>query len=320
MEGTEQIRVRTVVGDRRHPVPFPEARAARSVAVERDREHRLLASAQGVSDLDARTRAEHVVEGRRIAVEQERLVVVVHDEGAAGGQVGSRGLNGLGREQVVLEADGCGLARERRLGVGQRIQDQRVALVRVLEERPSVVDIDAHARALIGVLGVVLLPESHELGVDLDGVDVASPLRQGHADVVACARSDHEHVGERAACHVPVGKEVEGLDPVQRGDRVQGLVGDVVGRDRQPAVAMAVDGRGDVVRGDFVIGGPDVDARERFAQQHQHHGGDHDPLPPPLPGAREAPRTTRPPPPPRRWAGARRRKAPRTARSRRCCR
>ena len=66
--------------------------------MERDRKDCLIASTQGVSDLNTRTRAEHIVEGRRIAVEQERLVVVVHGECATGGQVRSRNLNGLDRE------------------------------------------------------------------------------------------------------------------------------------------------------------------------------------------------------------------------------
>ncbi len=75
-----------------------------------------------------------------------------------------------------------------------------------------VVDVNRDTRALVGVLGVVLLAELDEIGVDLDGIDMAGPLREGHTDVIARPGPDDEHVAERPRIHVTVEEEVEGLD------------------------------------------------------------------------------------------------------------
>jgi hypothetical protein len=83
---------------------------------------------------------------------------------------------------------------------------------------------------------------------------MTGPFGERHTDVVACPGADDENVAQLLASHMTVQEEVEGLDPVQGRNGIQGLVRDVVGGDIQrPWHVGRLEG------GDLVVRRPGVD-------------------------------------------------------------
>ena len=265
----QQVRERIVVGRLAHR-HGPPVRAAVDVGPGPGGEHRLSPPSECVAHLDAGTLAVHVGERAGVAIAQPALVVVVHRECPARPQERPHVLHRLLREQVVLQPQHA-LPRKQRQRIRQREHDQVVLAVRVLRKRAAVVDVDADAPARIRVVRVVLAPEPLDLRVDLDGVDVLRALRERDRDVVPVAGS-HDELVVRGAADVAVGKEVEGLDPMQRAHRIRGLVRDVVRGDRQrPVRGHAAHGRMSlhVLGGDLVIRRPVVVGVGRLDRQQR---------------------------------------------------
>jgi hypothetical protein len=155
-------------------------------------------------------------------------------------------------------------------------------LAGLLQVGAAVVDVHAHPRVLVGPVGVVVPTQLGEDRVDLDSVDVLGPLGQGGGHVVAGAGPDHQDVVEAAGLQVPVGEEVEGQDLVQRVDRVDGLVRDVVGRhDEYPVGVLGREG------GDLVVGRPVVEGRRGLDRQQRDHAHRRSSLPPPQSAAQQ---------------------------------
>ena len=90
-------------------------------------------------------------------------------------------------EQERLEPD-AGRRADQRQRVGQGVDDEVVLLVRAVEERPAVVDVDGHPRIRVDVLGVEVAADLGELRVDLDRVDVLRAPGQGERGVGARCR------------------------------------------------------------------------------------------------------------------------------------
>ena len=212
-----QVRERVVVGGRVGPRRRPTAWRSSRVAPAPATRTAWLAVGQRVADLDARRRAVDVLQGGGVPVEQERLVVVVHREGAARLEVALDRLHRFLGEEVVLQPQAA-LAGEQGERVGQGEHDE-VVLARVaLDEGPTVADVHGHPRVLVRVAGVVLRSQRLDDGVDLDGVDVLGPVGEGDGDVVAVAGADHEHPVGRTR-QVAVREGVERLQVEQRRRR-----------------------------------------------------------------------------------------------------
>ena len=225
-----QVGERVVVG-RLGDVDTPPGRLAVDARAGAGGEHRLPAARERVAELDTWGRPVDIVERARVAIEKERLVVVVHREGPARIQVSPDRRHRLLCEEVVLEPKRA-LPCEQRQRVGQREQDEVVVVLRLLDEGAPVIDVDAHARVLVRPARMERLAERLDLGIDLDGVDVLRALGERDGDVVAVAGSDDQHVVERPG-DVSIGKEVEALDLRERRQRVRGLVRNVVRADRE---------------------------------------------------------------------------------------
>ena len=156
-------------------------------AVLAQRQHGLLALAVGRAELHARRRAVDRADRVGVAVEQPRLVVVVHRERAARLEQRARPLQRLGGEQVVLQAQRR-LAGDDGRRVGQREQDEVVATVGALHEGPPVVDVHGDPRVGVGAVRVPVAADLHQGRVDLHRVDPLGALLERHGDVVAGAR------------------------------------------------------------------------------------------------------------------------------------
>ena len=218
------------------------------------------------------------------AIEDVGPVVVVHGKDPAGAQVGPHRLHGLQGEQVALEAQ-RGLAADERQRVGQGEDDEVVATVAALEKGASVVDVHAHARVLVGAIGVVAGADRLDHRVDLDGVDVPGALRESDGDVVAVARADDQDVAQGPALEVPVGIEVEGVVATQQTHRVDRLVRQAVDLDRLYPVGRTRDAH-------LVVGRPVLVRHERDRAESDHDGQQRHDLPAPEAGA--GPSETRP--------------------------
>ncbi len=121
----------------------------------------------------------------------------------SGCEVVTHAFHGLAREEVALEPEGALSAHERQR-VGQGEQDQVVRPIAPLEERPTVIDVDGHARVLIRTRGVLVPAGPLEDGIDLDGVDRGGSLRQGVRHVVAAARAHDQHIADGSVTEVRV--------------------------------------------------------------------------------------------------------------------
>ena len=211
-------------------------------------------------------------EGPGQAIDQPPLaVVVVHGERAIWLEVGARLLHRLPREEVALEPKG-GLAADERQGVGEREQDQVVLLVGPLEERPPIVDVDADARVVVGVLGVTLGADLLEAGVDLDRVHVPGALGQCDRHVRPRPGADDQDVLEGCR-RALVGQEVDRLALAARIDRGHRLVRDAV--DVDVGDVRCVHGSG---RLDLVIGRPRPRRLDRLPANDQEQPGKRDEL------------------------------------------
>ena len=197
-DGALQVRERVVVGRRRKSGAVPVAsrtsdRPARPDG--EDGEHAGWPSGGPTSVQGALV--VHVLDRGGVPAQQERLVVVVHRERAAGGQVRlGRGQRLLG-QQVALQPQG-GLPGQRGQRVGQREQDQVVPLVRVLQVGPAVFDVHADPAVLVGMTRVHLAHPEQQQRIDLDGIDVPGALGQGDRDVVARPGPDDQDVAQAA--------------------------------------------------------------------------------------------------------------------------
>ena len=186
---------RVVVGGRLgdHRRALPGGGALGHAPVGGDGEHGLAAPAERVAHLQARGAAVDRGHGAGVALQQPRLVVVVHGEHAVGPQVGAGLGDRLDGEQVVLQAQGR-LAGDDRERVGQGQHHQVVAPAGLLQERPAVVDVGRDPRVEVGAVGVAVASQALQGRVDLDRVHVPGPLGQGHGHVVAGAGPDHQHL------------------------------------------------------------------------------------------------------------------------------
>ena len=233
-----------------------------------------MATGQRIAHLDARRRAVHVLQRGRVSVEQERLVVVVHREGAARPEELAHRRHRLGGEEEVLEPQAA-LAGEQGERVGQGEQDQVVLTLLSLDKGPAVVDMDRHPGVLVRMARVVARAEVLDDRVDLDRIDVLGAVGQRDRDVVAVPGSDDEDSVERRLVDVPVREGVERLEVEQGLDVVGGLVGDVVGRDGQRVVGFDASddlGLGGLGR-HLVVGRPVVIRSGRLDPEHDD---DHD--------------------------------------------
>ena len=219
-----QVRERVVVGGRGGSAGAAVERLARRALERRrvgaDHEHR---QDRARRRAHARRLAEDVGERRRVAIDEPRLaVVVVHRERAAVGEVVAVRLDGLGGEQVALQAHRR-LALEQRQRVGQGEQDRVPAAIRRLEERPSVGDVGVDARIVVGAVGMGPADVEQVL-VDLHGVHRRRPARQGDGDVVARSGADDQHVaggvGREALVHRLVERVADRPELQPRGDPV----------------------------------------------------------------------------------------------------
>jgi len=297
LEVREGVVVRRRLDRRCCPRPRRATVARRAGA---GRKHRLPPPAERVAELDARREPVDLVERAGVAVEQERLVVVVHREGPARLQVTAHLAHRLRREEVVLEPQ-ARLPGEQRQRVREREEDQVVFAVGALDERAPVVHVRVDARVLVRMIRVVAPPEVLELRVDLDRVDPPRSLRERDRDVVAVPGADDQHVVQRPPGEMPVREEVEALDLLQRLDRVRRLVRDVVdGDDERPVRADAGD-RGLARRvdgGDLVVRRPALVRRgglDREQCDDADQGGCLPPAQPPAQQPCEDGRRDRPP-------------------------
>ena len=227
-----QVGERAVVGGGGHPGAVPEAGAVGHRARRADGQDGHPPALEEPAELRARIPAECVLIVVAYRFEHERRVVVVHRERAARRQVRPGRRECLGGEQEALEADAA-LAGQRRQRVGQRVQDEVVLLLGVLQVLAAVADMDGDPRVLVGVGRVILPPDLHEHRVDLDRVDMPGSLGEGDRDIVPVPGPDDQDVAQARAGDVLVGQEVELLVPPYRRERVDSLVGNVVRGDEQ---------------------------------------------------------------------------------------
>ena len=103
---------------------------------------------------------------------------------------------------------------------------------------------------------MALLAGRLQHGIDLDGVDVLGSRRQGHRDVVAVPRPDHEHVLERVVPQVIVRIQIKRLTHPQVVQRQDRLMRQPVHLDPDPSL------RGRSRHADAVVGRPAVQRRE----------------------------------------------------------
>jgi hypothetical protein len=75
---------------------------------------------------------------------------------------------------------------------------------------------------------VISPPDLHEQRVDLDRIDTLGSLGAGDRDVIPVPRPDDQDVPQARAGDVLTGEEVELLIPVDRGERMNSLIGNVV--------------------------------------------------------------------------------------------
>ena len=217
-----------VVGGRGHRGAVPVGRAVRHRPGRADGEDGEPAAAQRRPHLGAGSPVIDVLERGGVPVEQERRVVVVHRERAAGGQPRLGRCQRLLGEQVALQPQG-GLPRERGQRIGQREHDEVVLLVRVLQVLAAVRDVQGEPGVLVGTVRVGPA-DLRQHRVDLDRVDVLGAFGQRDRRVVPGPRADDQDVVQRGARDVAVRVEVERLLRAHRRQRTRRLVGDVVRR------------------------------------------------------------------------------------------
>ena len=251
-----QVRERVVVG-RLGDLDLLPRRLAVDGRAGTGGEHGLATVRERIADLHAGRLSVDIRERARVAVAEPRLVVVVHRECSAGLEQLLHAFHRLLGEEVVLEPQHA-LPCEERERVGQREDDQVVAVVCVLHVGAAIVDVFRHARVLPRMIRVVLTAEPLDLRVDLDCVDVLRAFRERDRDVVAVTGADDQDVVE--LLRVTVREEVETLDLAQRLDAVRRLVRHVVRGNREHAVrADPRDARLVLIRrADLVVGRPMV--------------------------------------------------------------
>ena len=147
----------------------------------------------GLAAVDARRMPERLRERGRVAFEHIRPVVVVHGERSTLLQVIADRTHRLQREQVALQTEPA-LPRDERQRVGQGEQDEVVASVGPLQERPAVVDVDRHPRVLVRMLRMQVAAEPLQHGIDLHRIDVLRAVGERQGDVVPAAGPDDQDV------------------------------------------------------------------------------------------------------------------------------
>ena len=179
---------------------------------------------------------------------------------------------------------------EDRERVGDRVEHEIVALLGVVQERPSVLDVHGDAGVLVRAVGVVVATESVQQGIDLDGIDVPGAPRERDRDVVPTPRPDDQHVGQRVVRRMPVRLEPERLGRLHDVERHDPLVRPAVHADRHASVIRrrprrdAVVGRPSGLRGerqdpeDDQRGSEHPHLRDAWSNHdHEDPGGDHAP-------------------------------------------
>ena len=267
----DEIRERVVVRDRRgqrrralpsavtHEILGPHARGQDGPAPRTDT----------LAELEARWVAERPGQSVRVAVHHHRQVVVVHRDHSPGLQVLVDLLHRFAGEQVALQPQRR-LTGEDRERIGDRVQDEVVSALGVVEERPTVLDVHRHARVLIRVVGVMVATESIQQRVDLHGVDVCRALRERDRHVVAAAGADDQHVRERVLRRVLVGLEAMGLRLLHHGERHDPLVRPAVHPDPDAVVRRRCERGHAVVRRPLRVRreGQDAEDDDRDAERH----------------------------------------------------
>ncbi len=258
----------------RHGGPVPHgalgAHGVVGVLADGDGRERLV----GGELVEARLVAEDLVDGAGEPVDQPRLaVVVVHREDAVLGEVVARLGDGLLGEQVRLEPELAG-ARDEGQRVGQGEEDEVVLLVVARQEGATVVDVDADARVVVGLVRVDLAADLLDPRVDLHRVDVLRALGQGEGDVGAGAGAHDEHAVERVVDGPLVRTAVDRLD-------LQALldVQDVLVRDAVDLDASELLGRPHVerLRVDLVVRRPRDAGHQRLEHEHTDDQDHRDP-------------------------------------------
>ena len=220
-------------------------------------------------DVDLRLLAEDVARRVGQAIDEPLLAeVVVDHEHAVGRESRLGGPERLLGEHEALEAHRRerGLQRER---IDQREYDEVVLLLGRPQIVPRIVGHHGHARVPVRPIRMVLSPQPHDDGIDLDRVDARRAVLQGRRHVRARAGAEDQHVLEAVAEHL-VRPLVEVLLLPHRRHR---LVEDVV-HLHHGFLALRV-------RGDLVVRRPQRVARqpvrhaERHGQAHQARGGPH---------------------------------------------
>ena len=228
-------------------------------------------AASAADPVDARVVTEDIGDRAAEPIDQSVLaVVVVHREPAAGREVVACGCDGFRGEQVGLQADRA-RAVDQHEGVRQREQDQVVLGVRLLEERPTVVDVGGDARVLVGPVRVPLLADLQDPRVDLDRVNMLGALGQRDRHVAAGARTDDQHATQPVAGEPLVRHAVLRLLQQLQARRAHHLMRDAVDRDAQLVCAV---GAGNLIGLHLVVGRPaDAGSGTLEHQQSDHRQG-----------------------------------------------
>ena len=172
---------------------------------------------------------------------------MVHRDRAVRLQVVPDLLHRVAGEQVALEPKRR-LTGEDRERVGDRVEDEVVAAIGVVEEGPAVLDVHGDPRVLVRMIRMAVAAEPIQERIDLHGVDALGAVRQRDRDVVAAAGADDEHVRERVGGRVPVRLEPMFLRRLHQCEGHDPLVGTAVHVDRHGPVVHAGPGGHPVVR------------------------------------------------------------------------
>ena len=168
------------------------------------------------------------------------------------------------REQVTLQAKSR-LTREERQRVWQREHDEVVRLIGTVQECPTVVDDPVNTGILIGMVGMELDADGHQLRIDLHRVDRLGAIGERGCHIVAVACPDHEDA-RRWMREAPVDQLVVGV--ASGGDR--SLMRDPVRIDEGRRAA--------VPNLQTIVGGPDRVRGKCSDHEHREHRSDGDPL------------------------------------------
>ena len=162
---------------------------------------------------------------------------IVKDQIPAGTQMVQIGCERLDRVDIALgEAERAGGGGGE--GIDERQLDQVVALTAAGDKAARFGENDADLRTIVqmaGEIGVGLLDEPHELGVELDRIDLRGPMVERPKDIGAAAGAKDQNprpldqmVGQRRCRVVEIGERRQ--PAVESGDRAEPIA---VGEDAE---------------------------------------------------------------------------------------